>query len=193
MLVQTNYINNVNEDSKEKAMNTVTSFKEYIEQNKDKIDALSIIYNQSYAKRHLTYEMIKNLTEELKRPPLMLTASKLWRAYEQLDTSKVKKANPDKLLTNIIQVVRYTLGQNEILNGFDEKVNENYERFIKEKEYSREQIHLLALIKDKIINNSSVEIEDLKENDQELLLNMYDKFGADYRDVIEELNIKLVA
>ena len=181
------------EDSKEKAMNTVTSFKEYIEQNKDKIDALSIIYNQSYAKRHLTYEMIKNLTEELKRPPLMLTASKLWRAYEQLDRSKVKKVNPDKLLTNIIQVVRYTLGQNEILNGFDEKVNENYEKFIKEKEYSREQIHLLALIKDKIINNSSVEIEDLKENDQELLLNMYDKFGADYKNVIEELNIKLVA
>ncbi|MFW3345399.1 DEAD/DEAH box helicase family protein [Aliarcobacter butzleri] len=181
------------EDSKEKAMSTVTSFKEYIEENKDKIDALSIIYNQSYSKRHLTYEMIKNLTEELKRPPLMLTASKLWRAYEQLDTSKVKKANPDKLLTNIIQVVRYTLGQNEILNGFDEKVNENYERFIKEKEYSREQIHLLALIKDKIINNSSVEIEDLKENDQELLLNMYDKFGADYKNVIEELNIKLVA
>lgn len=79
------------------------------------------------------------------------------------------------------------------LNSFDEKVNENYERFIKEKEYSREQIHLLALIKDKIINNSSVEIEDLKENDQELLLNMYDKFGADYKNVIEELNIKLVA
>lgn len=181
------------EDSKEKAMNTVTSFKEYIEQNKDKIDALSIIYNQSYASRHLTYEMIKNLTEELKRPPLMLTASKLWIAYEQLDISKVKKINPDKLLTNIIQVVRYTLGQNEILNGFDEKVNENYERFIKEKEYSREQIHLLALIKDKIINNSSVEIEDLKENDQELLINMYDKFGADYKNVIEELNIKLVA
>ena len=182
-----------NEESKEKAMNTVTSFKEYIEQNKDKIDALSIIYNQSYAKRHLTYEMIKNLTDELKRPPLMLTASKLWRAYEQLDTSKVKKANPDKLLTNIIQVVRYTLGQNDILNGFDEKVNENYEKFIKEKEYTKEQIYLLALIKDKIINNSSVEIEDLKENDQELLLNMYDKFGADYKNVIEELNIKLVA
>jgi type I restriction enzyme, R subunit len=181
------------EESKEKAMNTVKSFKEYIEEHKDEIDALSIIYNQSYASRHLTYEMIKDLTEELKRPPLMLTTSKLWRAYEQLDTSKVKKANPDKLLTNIIQVVRYTLGQNEILNGFDEKVNENYEKFIKEKEYSREQIHLLAQIKDKIINNSSVEIEDLKENDQELLLNMYDKFGTDYKNVIEELNIKLVA
>lgn len=182
-----------NEESKEKAKGMITSFKEYIEQNKDEIDALSIIYNQSYSKRHLTYEMIKNLTEELKRPPLMLSTSKLWRAYEQLDTSKVKKANPDKLLTNIIQVVRYTLGQNEILNSFDERVNENYEKFIKEKEYSREQIHLLALIKDKIINNSSVEIEDLKANDQELLINMYDKFGNEYKNVIEELNIKLVA
>ena len=29
-----------------------------------------------------------------------------------------------------------------------------YEKFIKAKEYSREQIHLLALIKDKIINNN---------------------------------------
>jgi len=181
------------EESKEKAKGVVASFKEYIEQNKDEIDALSIIYNQSYAKRHLTYEMIKELNEALKRPPLMLSTSKLWRAYEQLDTSKVKKANPAKLLTNIIQVVRYTLGQNEILNGFDERVNENYEKFIKEKEYSREQIHLLAQIKDKIINNSSVEIEDLKENDQELIINMYDKFGAEYKDVIEELNIKLVA
>lgn len=181
------------EESKEKAKQTIDSFKDYIEEHKDEIDALSIIYNQSYAKRHLTYEMIKELSEALKQPPLMLNTSKLWRAYEQLDTSKVKKANTDKLLTNIIQVVRYTLGQNEILNGFDEKVNENYEKFIKEKEYTREQIHLLAQIKDKIINNSSVEIDDLKENDQELLINMHSSFGAEYKDVIEKLNIELVA
>ena len=74
-------------------MNTVTSFKEYIEQNKDKIDALSIIYNQSYAKKTSNLWDDKNLTEELKRPPLMLTASKtFWRAYEQLDTSQSKKS-----------------------------------------------------------------------------------------------------
>ena len=49
------------EASREKALGIVTSFKEYIEENKDEIDALSIIYNQSYATRHLTYEMIKEL------------------------------------------------------------------------------------------------------------------------------------
>jgi len=181
------------ESSKENAQSVVQDFKAYIEEHKDEIDALSIIYNQNYAKRHLTYEMIKELSETLKKPPLMLSTSKLWRAYEQLDVSKVKKANPDRLLTNIIQVVRYTLGHNEVLRGFDEKVNENYEEFIKAKAYTREQIHLLAQIKDKIINNSSVEVEELKENDQELLLNMYHEFGNGYKDVIEELNIKLVA
>ncbi len=180
------------EEAKEKAKGLVSSFKKYIEEHKDEIDALSIIYNQSYSKRHLTYEMIKELSEKLQKPPYLFTLPKLWHAYEQLESSKVKKAKPDALLTNIIQVIRFTLKQSEVLRTFDEKVNENFEEFKKEKGLSIEQEELLEKIKDRIINNSSVEIEDLK-SEPELLMNLYSSFGDKYKEVLEELNVRLVA
>ena len=41
----------------------VTSFKTFIEENKDELTALEIIYNQSYGQRRLTYAAIKELTQ----------------------------------------------------------------------------------------------------------------------------------
>lgn len=63
------------EFSLKKAQDTIKSFKDFIEQNKDKIDALSIIYNMQYKTRHLTYEKIRELSNKLATeiPPLEIT------------------------------------------------------------------------------------------------------------------------
>ncbi len=52
--------------------------------HKGEIEALAFFYQQPYQRRALTFEMIEDLHERLKRPPLMLTTEKLWAAYARL-------------------------------------------------------------------------------------------------------------
>jgi type I restriction enzyme R subunit len=40
-------------------MRVIDTFKKFIEDNKDELIALQIIYSKPYSRRHLTYEEIK--------------------------------------------------------------------------------------------------------------------------------------
>ena len=100
----------------------VTSFKTFIEENKDELTALQIIYNHSYARQRLTYAAIKELAQKLTDPPHYLTTADVWQAYKRLDAAKVKGAPVDQQLTEIVSLVRYALGQDTVLEPFGTKV-----------------------------------------------------------------------
>ena len=85
----------------EKAGQVASSFQRFIEENRDELTALQIIYSKPYGQRHLTFGQIKQLAEAIEKPPYRLTPELVWQAYEQLERSKVKGAGPQKLLTNI--------------------------------------------------------------------------------------------
>ncbi len=110
------------EKAKEKARTLVDTFKKFIEDNKDELTALQIIYNKPYGKRHLTYEQIKQLAEAIEKPPYRLTQQQLWQAYQQLEKSKVRGAGPQKLLTDIISLIRFAIGESDVLEPFTETV-----------------------------------------------------------------------
>jgi type I restriction enzyme R subunit len=103
--------------------------KKFIEENRDEITALQIIYSKPYGTRHLTYEEIKEIAEAIKKPPYHLTPELLWQAYEQLDRSKVRGAGAQKLLTDIISLIRFAAGKSDILEPFPETVNLRFERW----------------------------------------------------------------
>lgn len=95
--------------SLEKAEDTIKSFKEFIEANKDELDALSIIYYRSYKNRKITYKTINELNQKLYNDNLSI--SSIWRAFELVKKDKVKSIkSPEKQLTNLIQLVRFVLG-----------------------------------------------------------------------------------
>ena len=105
----------------ERAKRTVKSFKDFIEHNKDELIALQIIYSKPYSQRHLTYEAIKELANAIEKPPYNLTPELVWLAYEQLEKSKVKDAGPQKLLTNIVSLVRFATGKVDVLEPFQRR------------------------------------------------------------------------
>src|SRR6202035_2836542 len=76
-------------EGREKAAELVTSFSEYIEEHKDDIRALQVLYSRPYRER-LTFAEIKELARSIERPPRRWTPERLWRAYEVLDRSKVR-------------------------------------------------------------------------------------------------------
>ena len=45
------------------------SFRKFIEDNKDEITALQVLYNQPYGQRQFTYQQIQELAERIKQPP----------------------------------------------------------------------------------------------------------------------------
>ena len=131
------------------------SFQQFIEDNKDELTALQIIYSKPYGQRHLTYEQIKQLAEAIEKPPYSLTPELVWQAYEKLERSKVKGAGPQKLLTNIISLVRFATGESQELKPFPETVDERFEDWIEDQEmaghkFTPDQMEWLEMIKQHI-------------------------------------------
>ncbi len=178
--------------ARDKAKATVQSFREFVEANKDEITALQILYNQPYGQRRLTYEQIKQLANALERPPRSLTPEKLWQAYSQLEADKVRGAGVQKLLTDIISLVRFAMGETETLEPFAVTVEEKFQQWLMGKTFSSEQVCWLEKIKEHIITSVRIDVEDLQEMPQEAFQGVQ-LFGNDLMNILNELNEVLAA
>ena len=115
-------------DARARAAVTVESFRAFLDEHKDEITALQVLYSRPYAKR-LTYRDVKELAEAIGRPPHRWTPERLWEAYETLDASKVR-GSAGTVLTNIVSLVRFTLGDDDELAPFPEQVEERFEAWL---------------------------------------------------------------
>jgi type I restriction enzyme, R subunit len=66
------------EEGRKKAAAIAQSFRAYIEEHKDDIRALQLLYSRPYKER-LTFSQIKELARAIQRPPLQWTPDTLWR------------------------------------------------------------------------------------------------------------------
>jgi type I restriction enzyme R subunit len=185
----------------ELARKRVDSFGDFIEKNKDELTALQIIYSKPFAGRLLTYDAIKELAEAIKKPPYNLTPELVWMAYEQLEKSKVKGAGPQKLLTNVVSLVRYAIGAVDVLQPFSETVNQRFDSWLAEqdkqrKRFTPEQRGWLNMIKEHIATSLTVGIKDFENvpfNQKGGAIRAYQVFGSELDRIIEELNEVLTA
>lgn len=96
---------------KQQAEKAVKSFKDFIEENRDELAALQILYNQPKGRQRLTYAAIRELVQRLTDPPRYLTTATVWQAYKRLDAAKVRGAPVDEQLTEVVSLVRFALGR----------------------------------------------------------------------------------
>ena len=114
--------------SKETAKTYTENFEKYINDNKDSIEALRIIYNSEDTL--ITQSMLADLRDRLLSESSHFSAPQLWKYYRTLDPSSVDeldvRANA-KALTNLIQLVRYAYKKNpkltSLMNGFVQRFN----------------------------------------------------------------------
>ncbi|MCL5027501.1 MAG: restriction endonuclease subunit R, partial [Bacteroidetes bacterium] len=186
--------------SREKAQALVKSFKEFIEKNKDEITALQIIYSRPYSQRHITFEDIKTLADAIRKPPYNLTPEILWNAFEQLEKAKVKGAGAVKLLTNIISLIRFAVGQAETLEPFPEIVERKFHSWLAKQNdlgngFTSEQEQWLNMIKEHISTSLSVEKDDFDNPpffDRGGRVKAFKLFGNNLETILAELNSELV-
>lgn len=186
--------------SLEKAEDTIKSFKEFIEANKDELDALSIIYYRSYKNRKITYKTINELNQKLYNDNLSI--SSIWRAFELVKKDKVKSIkSPEKQLTNLIQLVRFVLGQDDELQDFSGIANSRFNlwrgRQIKKGiTFSEEQDRFLEIIKDYIISNAYIEnLTDIQEicYDEVGIFRAKELFDKNLESLIEDIYLAMVS
>ena len=182
----------------ENADKVITSFKEFIEENKDEIIALRIIYNESYKDRPMMIEQLKSLYEKLKKKNI--TIDRLWDCYYIKFTDKVKRGTVAQL-TDLISIIRFEIGAMDELTSFADRVNANFKEWTFRKnagysQFTEEQMEWLRLIKDHIISSLSILDEDLDYTPFDHkggLLGFYEAFGGNYKNILNEMNVALVA
>ena len=185
-------------EAKARAEQRVANFKQFIEENKDELTAIQIIYSRPYGQRHLTYQQVQQLAQAIENPPYRFTTEELWRAYERLDQSKVKGAGPDKLLTDIISLVRFAIEETATLEPYKETVDQRFREWIanQEKEFSPEQLAWLEMIKDHIATSLRIEMDDFENIPFQAkggAIKVYELFGDALDTILETLNEQLAA
>ncbi|MBA7601870.1 hypothetical protein ES703_08954 [subsurface metagenome] len=188
------------EQAREKARTIVDTFKKFIKDNKDELTALQIIYSKPYKRQHVTFKEIKQLAEAIEKPPYYLTPEVLWQAYEKLQKAKVHGAGPKKLLTDIISLIRFTIGESDILEPYSETINRKFNEWLEDQEefgrrFTSEQMEWLKIIKEHIATSLGIEMDDFE------LAPFYEKggavkvsqvFGDELDEILGELNEVLV-
>jgi type I restriction enzyme R subunit len=191
------------EFDKGQAEQRIRSFREFIEANRDELTALQILYNQPAGRRRLSYAAIKELAQAMTDKPYYLTTADVWQAYKRLNAAKVKGAPVDNQLTEIVSLVRFALGYDEVLEPYSAKVEQRFNLWIgREKkagrEYTAEQMDWLKTIAGYIAANAEIRPRDFIEipslSDKGGIVRAQNVFGRErFSEMLDELQGALVA
>lgn len=176
----------------------IKTFREFIDENRDEIIALRIIYNQQYKDRPIAIEQLKSLYEKLKSKGV--TMERLWDCYAIKKPDRVKGSTLGKI-ADLISIIRFEMGYSDNLTPFADKVNFNFMQWTLRRNagavhFTEEQMEWLRLIKDHIATSLSIMPEDLDLSPFDRkggLGRFYDVFGDKYEEILKEMNIELVA
>ncbi len=186
------------EAAKEKARALVDDFERFIEENKEEIEALQVLYSRPY-RAGLRYRQVKELDAAIKRPPLG-GRELLWGAYEALETGRAYRSGGGRL-TDVISLVRHAIDPGEPLIPFAATVHERYEKWLAEQEaagasFTPEQKRWLDAIKDHIATALRIEQDDFEYGELQRLGGLgrvYRVFGEDLTKIMDDLNERLAA
>ena len=181
----------------------VQSFRAFIEQNRDEITALRILYSIPYKNQRLQWAHITELAERLKQPPYNLTPEKLWAAYAKVEPEHVRMGQTKRVLTDLVALVRHALEQSSDLVPYPEQVQARYQAWLTAqaesgRQFTPQQRAWLDAIAEHIGVNVSIEIDDFDDG------RLFERGGVGaalqafgdartLRSLLEDLNTTLAA
>ena len=186
-------------EAADRARTQVDSWKQFIEDHRDEITALEVLYHQPYG-GGVTYDDIKELVSAIGRPPHRWTPDVLWKAYETLDESKVRGSG-HRVHTDLVSLVRYALGEVDELVAYPDLVNERFAIWLNQQrttgtDFTDDQLAYLDLIKDRIASSLSIAPADLQHPPFSAhggLGKARQLFGRDLTSLLDELTEVLAA
>ena len=168
--------------SKETARTFIQNFEKYINDNKDSIEALRIIYNSEDTV--ITNTMLVELRDRLLAESRQYGVYQIWKNYKLLDNDGSVddldiKANFNAL-TNLIQIVRFAYKKNQKLTSL---LNGYASRFAlycgqAQRVLTKDQQEIMKQIAEFIINDGAIDPTELNEIDTDLWRKGITSLGA---------------
>jgi len=149
----------------DKARNVVSSWKQYLEDNKDEIALIHVLYSQPKGAK-VTFRELSDLADRIAAPPLSWSIGLIWNAYRALEGDHVRKSDKHTA-TDLISLVRFTLEQEKTLVPFSDIVEQRYQSWLDGQQqagvtFSEAQMWWLVRIKDTIIQSAQFNLSDLE-------------------------------
>lgn len=170
--------------SKEQSKQYIDSFEKYLEENKDEVEALRILYNQE--KVAITYSMLKDLEKKLLAYNNQFKSEFLWTCYQTLngESGKVKPLNKETelgVLTNLIPLVRYGYKIDNELVSLKRRFGSYFNLYCGQawRKFKPEQVEIVQQIAEYIVQNGCITNIELNKAKHDLFVKAIPIFGAD--------------
>ena len=158
--------------SKETAKSFIENFEQYLQDNKDSIEALRIIYNSEDAV--ITHGMLTELRDRLLAESRQYGVYQIWKNYKVLDdTGDVDdldvKTNVNAL-TNLIQIVRFAYKKNQKLTSLIKGYTQRFNLYCGQAQrvLTDDQKEIMRQIAEFVINDGAISVTELNEIDTDL-------------------------
>jgi type I restriction enzyme R subunit len=187
------------QDATDRARSTIESFERFIDDNRDEITALQVLYARPFPQR-LTFDQVRELARAIGRPPQRWTPAELWTAYEILERDRVRGSG-QRVLTDIVSLVRFALHQDDELVPYPDRVRERFQGWLAQqrtagREFTDEQLAWLERICDQVATSLGVTPDDFAYTpfvEHGGLGRAAEVFGDDLRPLLDELTEVLAA
>ncbi|MFJ3405390.1 DEAD/DEAH box helicase family protein [Promicromonospora sp. NPDC090134] len=182
----------------DRARLVVESWTEYLNEHRDEITAIQLLDEAKAV--GVPFAAIKELADRIARPPHNWTPDLIWAAYEQVDAGRVRHRDRSRL-TDVVSLVRFTLGATDELVPYAEFVASRYSGWLLAQEqagttFSHTQRWWLDRMVDVISNSAGITADDLDEapfTERGGVDGALRDLGDGAGDLLEELNKELTA
>ena len=107
----------------DRARSIVESWRAYLEEHRSEITAIQLLTEAR--ERRIAFSDIQELADRIARPPYNWTPDLIWNAYVALDGPRVHRTARNTL-TDLVSLLRYTVGADDELVPYAERVRERY-------------------------------------------------------------------
>lgn len=149
----------------DKARHVVTSWKEFLEANKDEITLIHVLYSQPVGAK-VTYRELRELADKIESPPRSWSIDLIWDAYQALESDRVRRSDRHTA-SDLISLIRYTLDLESELVPYGEIIEGRYQNWLVQQAqagttFTEVQLWWLERIKDTIIQSAGFVAADLE-------------------------------
>jgi type I restriction enzyme R subunit len=181
-----------------RARSIVESWSRYLHEHRDEISAIELMAQAK--SRQVPFASIKELTDRIARPPHNWTVDLIWSAYESIQAEHVRH-NDKARLTDIVSLLRFTLGSEDELVPYADRVHERYAGWLLQQgqsgaEFTNTQRWWLDRMADVIASSAGLSDQDLDNapfSERGGVDGAIRDLGPGTGTIIEELNAELTA
>jgi type I restriction enzyme R subunit len=145
-----------------RAKEIVESWTQYLEDNKDEITAIHMLYSTPKGAK-VTYQEIEDLIRTIRTPHPEWTPAVIWKAYQELQKTMKSLTNST---ADLVSLIRYSLGVTNELRPFAEEVEDRFRNWLAIQKqagvtFTEKQLWWLHNIKDAIATGITFSIDQL--------------------------------